>query len=893
MYKNFKTNLNPPSTLGNPIIEKRKLRKLARLLKVSNKEATEMIGSFRVLHKNQSVLPKDSKEEAGSRSVEIKQDLEFGMIKNDTSIFEKVLETLLEGEISRLEKKGIEIDVRLKTISIKECLLEVITFHNHLVKHNRIPFCFTFFKEVTSYCIQLLESPRAEHPRITTPRLSTGPVDRWPTVFQLSRPLFFNARDRTEIGSVCDQILRSMLNVHRLCEDFNEISLASITTARKPIDSEFLQSFEAFVIKKFQDNNVVKSLEWNPILNLDLTKNGPNGVINNQSCDLEALKLLETKRFSIPFKRLCELTDNLPYYEFMIKRAEAQRVTFNLQYENLTDKEKSRTPLKDYVNGLLSGIYLRKLTSVPDTGHKSRTIAMSDYWTQTILRPVERDLVQTTIKLYPHSCDYFSHSKGFNRMFKRIKIGDKSYDCKDWTDCFRVELQEIVVRNKYSPEIADCWKELVVKCPWNVKNSTQTVRYAAGQGMGTRGSFQVAQLTSCLLMDYIFVTHYNNPVNGLLWGEVGDDMVCHDPDGHVLKVYSQLDIPINLLKSKQATGENLCMEYVSRNVNFGSDVSRISARTCLAIGDNLLNLTGLILHLSERTNSYDFELLFSKLLCLETSSGKPRWKFPAWSILFKTLVVNNIIYPDDLLGSIVIPLSRALKGRGFLSSELNLFGNIEINEDISSLLRLAILENICNKISKAGDELNQAHIESKGIPFPPIDPALVDAIVRRAMKPEGIPSKFPWHLIPEIHTGQAIYHYLLAVSNQKYHKFIAEFFGSGILNGKDFLQMDPSEKGLLLIELEKELSRILISITPRQINTGNPHYNLARLHISYSYSLLRNFKTDLAKDQFSLKFISELEIFKEFRGEFSSNPIVVCSLNVPDKEVGNALVPLN
>jgi len=892
MYKIFK-KINPPSTFGDPLIDKRKLRKLARLLKVSNKEATEMIGSLRVKTKNQSALPKDSKEGTGDNSVDSKQDLEFGMIKNDTSIFEKVLETLLESEISRLEKKGIVIDSRLKTISIKDCLFEVITFHNNLVKHNRIPFCFTFFKEVTSYCIQLLESPREEHPRITTPRLSTGPVDRWPTAFQLSRPLFFNARDRTDIGSVCDQILRSMLNVHRLCEDFNEISLNSITTARKPIDPEFLQSFEAFVIKKFRDNNVDKNLVWNTTLNLDLTKNGPNGVVNNQSCDLEALKLIETKRFSIPYKKLCELTDNLPLYEFIQKRAEVQRASYNLQYENLSDKEKSKTPLKDYVNKLLSGIYLRKLTSVPDTGHKSRTIAMSDYWTQTILRPIEQDLVQTTLKLYPNSCDYFSHSKGFDRMFKRIKIGDKSYDCKDWTDCFRVELQEIVVRNKYSPEISDCWKELVVKCPWNVKNSTQTVRYAAGQGMGTRGSFQVAQLTSCLLMDYIFVTHYNNPVNGLLWGEVGDDMVCHDPDGYVLKVYSQLDIPINLLKSKQATGENLCMEYVSRNVNFGNDVSRISARTCLAIGDNLLNLTGLFLHLSERTNSYDFELLFTKLLRLETRSGKPYWKFPAWSILFKTVVINNIIYPDDLLGSIVIPLDRALRGRGFLSSELNLFGNIKVDEEISFILRLAVLENICDKISKAGNDLNQAHIKTEGIPFPPIDPALVDAIVRRAMKPEGIPSKFPWHLIPEIHTGQAIYHYLLAVSNQKYHKFIAEFFGSGILNGKDFLQMDPSERGLLLIELEKELSKILISITPRQVTNGNSHYNQARLHISFSYSLLRHFKTDLAKDQFSLKFISELEIFKEFRGGFNSDPIIVSSLNAPEKEIGNALVPLN
>jgi len=327
------------------------------------------------------------------------------------------------------------------------------------------------------------------------------------------------------------------------------------------------------------------------------------------------------------------------------------------------------------------------------------------------------------------------------------------------------------------------------------------------------------------------------------------------------------------------------MEYVSRNVNFGRDVSRISARTCIALGENLLDLTSLVLHLSERTNAFDYELMFDKLLTLETKSGKPRWKFLSWSILFKTIVVNNIIYPDDLLGSIAIPLERSLGRRGFLSSETNLFGKIKVNEDISNLLRLAVLENICNKISKAGNDLNEAHIKSNGKPFPPIDPSLVDAIVRNAMRKEGIPSEFPWHLTPEIHTGQAVYHYLLAVSNQKYHKFIAEFFGSGILNGKDFLQMDPSERGLLLIELERELSKILISITPKQVFSRNSDYNKSRLRISFSYSLLRNFKTEDNKGQLSLKFKTELEIFKEFRDGYKSDSITIVSLENPVEEV--------
>lgn len=890
MKNDFK-KAHPPSTNESPQVIKRKFKKLARDLNVSYKGLFKLIKKSRVNSKNQPDLSENSKKESGEKSEVHVHNSSLGKIVSDTSTFVKVLETLLESNILLLESRGIVIDLRLKTISIKDCLQEVITFHNNLVEHNRIPFCFTFYKEVINYCIQLLESPKTEHPKIKTPRLSTGPVDRWPTAFQLSRPLFFNARDKSEIGSVCDQILRSLLNVHRLCEDFSDISLESITKARNPIDPEFLRSFEDFVIKKFQDHKIEKNLKWNTTLNLDLSKKGPNGVINNQSADLEALKLLDTKRFKLPFEKLSSITSNTALWEFLQRRAEVQRTKLNEQYESLSDKQRAKLTKEKYVSTILEKVYLRKLTSVPDSGHKSRTIAISDYWTQTLLKSIEQDLVQTTIKLYPHSCDYFSHSKGFDRIKKRMKVGDHSYDCKDWTDCFRIELQEIVFRNKYTPEIADCWLELAVKCRWNVKNSSQTVKYAAGQGMGTRGSFQIAQLTSCLLMDYIYVTYYKIPLNSHLWSEVGDDMVCHDPDGHILKVYQLLDIPINLVKSKQATDENLCVEYVSRNINFGSDVSRISARTCLALNENLLDITSLLLHITERTNTFDWEMLFTKLLELKTSSGRPRWKYPSWTILYKTLVVNNIIYPEELSGTVIIPLDRALRKKGFTSFEISLFGKIEVNEDISTLLRLAVLENICNKISTAGNELNERHIKSEGKPFPPIDPALVDAIVRDALRPEGIPSEFPWHLTPEIHTGQAVYHYLLAVSNQKYHKFIAELFGSGILNGNDFSKMESSEKCLLLIELEKELSKVLISITPKQVFGQKSDYNKSRLRISFSYSLLKYFSTEESKSQLHLKFKPEFDVFKEFRDGFASDPVAVSSLDTPEKVVSNALVP--
>jgi hypothetical protein len=256
---------------------------------------------------------------------------------------------------------------------------------------------------------------------------------------------------------------------------------------------------------------------------------------------------------------------------------------------------------------------------------------------------------------------------------------------------------------------------------------------------------------------------------------------------------------------------------------------------------------------------------------LKTSKGNPRWKFLSWIILYKTLVVNDIVFPNEILGSIVIPLNKALRETTIVTSELDLYGNIKVDNEISLLLKLAVLENICKKISSAAESLNENHIEKEGNPFPPIDPSLVDTIVRNSLNEDGIPSKFPWSLLPEVNTGCATYHYMLSVSNQNYHKFSSEFFGSGILDGKDFTRLNLEEKSSLLDLLEWELSKILISMTPKQVfSKRDTNYNKTRLRITHSYSLLKHFSSDKDTDQIKLKFKYELELFKELNENHST-----------------------
>jgi len=51
----------------------------------------------------------------------------------------------------------------------------------------------------------------------------------------------------------------------------------------------------------------------------------------------------------------------------------------------------------------------------------------------------------------------------------------------------------------FGHNIAMAWKHLAVDCLWKLGSSHRYIKYGKGQGMGTKGSFAIAQLTNLLL----------------------------------------------------------------------------------------------------------------------------------------------------------------------------------------------------------------------------------------------------------------------------------------------------------------------------------------------------------------------------------------------------------
>lgn len=193
------------------------------------------------------------------------------------------------------------------------------------------------------------------------------------------------------------------------------------------------------------------------------------------------------------------------------------------------------------------------------------------------------------------------HAAGFNKLKKHIRPGIHCYDVTSWTDAFPSSLQKVFMEHAFGTEIANAWYNLVVSCEWNAKGYKSTIKYSRGQGMGTAGSFDIATATDLCFLEMLYAKHYQLSISDRLLNKVGDDLWCWDPDGHIREAYEkQLGISISVPKTKYATEKNLCGEFVSRSINFGQDVSRISINICRAVRKNLLDLPELSRHLEER-----------------------------------------------------------------------------------------------------------------------------------------------------------------------------------------------------------------------------------------------------------------------------------------------------
>jgi putative transposon-encoded protein len=122
-------------------------------------------------------------------------------------------------------------------------------------------------------------------------------------------------------------------------------------------------------------------------------------------------------------------------------------------------------------------------------------IAMADYWSQTVLKPLHERLM-TFIKGIETDVTYNQAIAPFGNSNQHYY----SFDLTAATDRIPIQLYEILLEHLFNKTYQEAWSSVMVKIPFDYNG--QPVTYATGQPMGMYSSWPLMALVHHLIVRY-------------------------------------------------------------------------------------------------------------------------------------------------------------------------------------------------------------------------------------------------------------------------------------------------------------------------------------------------------------------------------------------------------
>jgi hypothetical protein len=530
-----------------------------------------------------------------------------------------LLSKIWEKQLPSLKAKGIEFQPLLD---------KTIEAHDKIISNHGVIEGTSKWKAITLYATGLLEGRNPDNPGW----VATGKVNKWPRVLGHCLPVYIFVKDNIANKDLEKEVaeslrlLTTLFKLNKVCIGNSEIEshLVGLKKTHK-LDPVLMTDFEKFArnrLSAVREGITLTDISFDLFLG---PSNGPNSAPKLKFALEEAAVLEKDTILHNAFKELCIITDNKEFYQFF------------------TDSAKNCRALE------LAHIQLRKLTTFPEKGNKSRLVALSDFWTQCVCAGIERSVLKVTLELFKNKCCFWSHSEGWETISQwpqEVQDSLVSLDATAWTDNFPASLQLIVVKALFGQRLADAWKRLVVTCPWHVPHMPKPAFYGKGQGMGTKASFAIAQLTDLIFVEYIYEKCYPNMIDPKFM-KVGDDLVLQDPLMKFSKEYEEIGVPINLSKSKFKTSYGNFNEFVSRNSWNNNDYSLISPRLVSKFLRNDYYAIVLYDHIKERMDNHP---PFPALLEMKSELDKTKSNFDLDKYQDRQRKLYNIITVLETIG---------------------------------------------------------------------------------------------------------------------------------------------------------------------------------------------------------------------------------------------------
>lgn len=230
----------------------------------------------------------------------------------------------------------------------------------------------------------------------------------------------------------------------------------------------------------------------------------------------------------------------------------------------LTTIRKALLPIKGDANP--REIIDSRISIVKSPECKSRIIAIFDYWSQTVLKPLH-DWAFAQLRR-------FDSDRTFNQdaIDPRLNAGHfSSFDLKSATDRFPISLQERILAIYINEERASAWRSIMTDRDFLKHDRSGTVRYAVGQPMGAYSSWAIFSLTHHILVQY---AAYLNGISGQFrdYLLLGDDIVIYNEE--VAKSYESILSALAVeIQSEKSLVSKDTFEFAKRIFHKGQELT--------------------------------------------------------------------------------------------------------------------------------------------------------------------------------------------------------------------------------------------------------------------------------------------------------------------------------
>jgi len=228
-----------------------------------------------------------------------------------------------------------------------------------------------------------------------------------------------------------------------------------------------------------------------------------------------------------------------------------------------------------------------KLSIVKDPELKMRVIAMVDYYSQWILKPIHKILLNL-LNNFP--CDRTFTQDPFHDWGKTYGHNFWSLDLSSATDRFPITLQQKLLSKIFDNDFAENWKELLIGREYESPEGN-LLKYSVGQPMGAYSSWAAFTLTHHLVVHWAaHLEGFNEFTKYII---LGDDIVInHDKVARrYIKIMNKLGVDISIPKTHVSKNT---YEFAKRWIFQGREISGLPLRGIMNNINNPITIINIV-----------------------------------------------------------------------------------------------------------------------------------------------------------------------------------------------------------------------------------------------------------------------------------------------------------